>query len=219
MGVITYTLVLGAKTAIIREKIFLLRNLGLSHREIADEISHSKATVCYHLSGGQTAARKAKSRAYVGTRVGSLSKKLNLFKSRIYKSILKRKFLKIKKTARRQLADKMKLYKRRSKSSAYAKVNNINKPYGIKEVFDKIGPNPRCYLTGSRIDLTKSETYSLDHVTPISKGGTNDLKNMGIATRNANMAKNDLTVSQFVALCKLVLTNRGYHVKKIGKIE
>lgn len=208
---------MGPKTTILGKKIVLLRRQGLSYRQIAKTIPCSKATVCYHLTGGQNAAKYAQHQAYMLTGEGTISKKINSFKSRIYKPIQRPEVIRRKKTARQQIRHKMKLYKRRSRSSAYDKVNNISKPYGIKEVLNKLGPNPRCYLTGSQIDLTKSETYSLDHVSPISKGGTNDLENMGIATRNANMAKNDLTVSQFVALCKLVLINRGYHVKKIGK--
>jgi len=208
---------LGTKPTILGKKIVLLRRQGLSYRAIAKTIPCSKSTVCYHLKGGQKAAKQAQHRAYMLTGEGAVSKKINSFKSRIYKLIQKREFFKRKKTARQQVRHKMKLYRRRSRSSSYDRVNNINKPYGIKEVLGKLGSNPRCYLTGSQIDLAKSETYSLDHVTPISKGGTNDLENMGLATRNANMAKNDLTVSQFVALCKQVLINRGYHVKKIGK--
>ena len=53
---------------------------------------------------------------------------------------------------------------------------------------------------------------------PTSKGGKNTLENLGLATQDANMAKNDMLLEDFLELCKSVLTNHGYAIelKKTG---
>ena len=81
----------------------------------------------------------------------------------------------------------------KNRKRSFGKVNNIEKEYGIKELLEKLGDNPRCYLTGDQIDLEDSASYNFDHIVPVSKGGTNDLSNLGICTKAANAAKNDLT--------------------------
>ena len=62
-----------------------------------------------------------------------------------------------------------------------------------------------CYLTGRPIDLNKSRSYHLDHIVPRSRGGDDSLDNCQIACREANQAKGDLLVEEFVALCKKVV--------------
>jgi len=74
--------------------------------------------------------------------------------------------------------------------------------------------NPYCYLTGEKIDLDKTETYSLDHIIPLSRGGTRSIENMGLTIRCANQAKNSMLVVEFLELCKKVLIYNGYEVVK-----
>lgn len=49
----------------------------------------------------------------------------------------------------------------------------------------------------------------------VSKGGTNDLSNLGITIPIANYSKSDLTVEEYLELCKKVLEHYGYTVNKI----
>jgi CRISPR/Cas system Type II protein with McrA/HNH and RuvC-like nuclease domain len=72
----------------------------------------------------------------------------------------------------------------------------------------------KCYLTGRAINIENSEEYELDHIIPVSKGGSCELTNMGIACVAANQAKKDLSVEEFIQLCKEVCENFGYEVKK-----
>ena len=58
---------------------------------------------------------------------------------------------------------------------------------------NKFGTKTKCYLTGTPIDLEKDD-YCFDHIIPVSKGGSNDLSNLGITTPAANYSKSDLTV-------------------------
>lgn len=58
----------------------------------------------------------------------------------------------------------------------------------------------KCYLTGTPIDLTKND-YCFDHIVPVSKGGTNELSNLGVTIPSANYSKQ-------------VLEHHGYTVSK-----
>lgn len=95
------------------------------------------------------------------------------------------------------------------------KNKRVNHVFTASEFKEKIINNPICYLTGRSIDLLKSDTYHCDHIIPIAKGGTCELKNMGLACKEANMAKSDLTLEEFLVLCKEVLIKNGYKVEKI----
>jgi 5-methylcytosine-specific restriction endonuclease McrA len=61
--------------------------------------------------------------------------------------------------------------------------------------------NYRCALSGE--ELTP-ETASLDHKTPITRGGSNHISNIQIVTQHVNAAKGTMTVEEFVAVCRKV---------------
>lgn len=82
------------------------------------------------------------------------------------------------------------------------------------DIINKFGTKTKCYLTGTPIDLEK-DNYCFDHIVPVSKGGTNDLSNLGITIPIANYSKSDLTVEEYLELCKKVLEHYGYTVNKI----
>lgn len=71
----------------------------------------------------------------------------------------------------------------------------------------------KCYLTGTPIDLTKDD-YCFDHIVLVSKGGTNELSNLGVTIPSANYSKHDLTIEEYLSLCKQVLEHHGYTVSK-----
>ena len=93
------------------------------------------------------------------------------------------------------------------------KGNLANKCY-YKDVLTYLnGTNVKCYLTGTPIDLTKDD-YCFDHIVPVSKGGTNELSNLGVTIPSANYSKHDLTIEEYLSLCKQVLEHHGYTVSK-----
>lgn len=93
---------------------------------------------------------------------------------------------------------------------------NVARDFTTKEVLQKIGDNPTCYLTGLPIDLSKPRSYHFDHIIPTSRGGSNDINNLGICSKEANLSKRDLTPDEFINLCKLVLEHNGYNVEKLA---
>ena len=196
------------------ESIVRLRKKGKTYDEIVKVLGCAKSTVSYHCGEDQRSKAYQRSKKFNQTADGIVSSKLSNFKTSTKSVKLKR--------GRRRLSphnlfrNKVKQFKSRLKRSrGKAKVNNIKVDYNYKEVKKKIGENPICYLTGKPINLDDREEYNFDHINPVSKGGTNDLKNLGLSTAKANKAKSDLTVKEFILLCGEVLEHHGYKVKKI----
>jgi len=75
----------------------------------------------------------------------------------------------------------------------------------FRELIPKFIENPYCYLTGDIIDLTKSDTFQLDHIIPKSKGGSNSPDNIGLATKNTNQSKSDMSIEEYFVQCEKVL--------------
>lgn len=59
----------------------------------------------------------------------------------------------------------------------------------------------RCALTGRRLT---PDSASLDHMVPISRGGTHCLPNAQVLHKDVNRAKGTLTNEEFIALCREV---------------
>lgn len=180
-----------------KEKILKLRAEGKTYNEIQEELGCSKSVISYHCSEAGNEKRRVLERNKTDSH--KLSRKVSAFKCRISRTIFRAK---------------LKTFKRRHwKSRTHTKVNNISQNYTTKDVLEKFGDNPVCYLTGTPIDLNKPETYQFDHIIPASKGGTNDLSNLGICIRAANYAKNDLDLEELYILCENILSHRD-RVKK-----
>jgi CRISPR/Cas system Type II protein with McrA/HNH and RuvC-like nuclease domain len=90
-----------------------------------------------------------------------------------------------------------------------------SKYFDRKKIKDYLDSVDKCYLTGRKIDTLDVTTYEFDHIIPLSKGGTSSFENLGIAKPEANRAKYDLSVEEFIELCKDVLINFGYTVNKM----
>lgn len=86
--------------------------------------------------------------------------------------------------------------------------------FSLEELKSKIGNDPRCYLTNESIDLSRPDTYSLDHKLSIARGGGSELENAELIKLDVNLAKHTKTVEEFLDLCRRVLINNGYDVTK-----
>lgn len=75
----------------------------------------------------------------------------------------------------------------------------------LENLIKKFGEYPKCYLTGEPIDLNNANEYSLDHITPLSKGGKNTLDNCGLITKDVNQFKSDMKLEDLYSICELIL--------------
>jgi hypothetical protein len=94
------------------------------------------------------------------------------------------------------------LVKRFRTHNRYGKLGWIDdsKDTWVKKLSDQ---NFRCALSG--ITLT-SKNVSIDHINPISKGGTNDMLNLRLLDREVNLARRVMSDIEFLDLCEKVTT-------------
>jgi len=69
----------------------------------------------------------------------------------------------------------------------------------ILEMIERQGH--RCALTGA---VLTPNTASIDHIVPLVRGGKHHPDNAHVVTRDVNRMKGQLTVAEFVGVCRLV---------------
>lgn len=193
-----------------KENILKLRAEGKSYNEICEELGCSKGTVAYHLGEGQREKSNQRNSNY---------RKKNPLQNRIYgfkhnnkpKNVIRKKDN--KRGKQRALNTATRDFQRRDGSKLLSSA-----PYSFneKDVLKKFGENPTCYLTGKQLDWNDTFNWNFDHVIPATRGGDNSFENLQVASRVANNSKNDLTLEEFLLLCKEVLEHHGYEVNKIN---
>ena len=198
----------------LRSQILYLRRQGKSYAEISSILNCSKSTISYHLSETGKEKNQIRTTKWKKSGRGVLSRRVSMFLSTSAEKRSKgrRRVRKARMASRDLFRNKVKLFKKRDKGG-YAKKVKVKTPFNVKDVVKKIGPNPHCYLTGRKVDLKDSSSFNLDHIIPVSKGGSNDLENLGITYPKANTAKSNMSVNEFVRLCAEVVKWRG---KKLG---
>lgn len=92
-----------------------------------------------------------------------------------------------------------KKYKYNKKAAGKLTVNTIQLVY--EDNIKKFG-TLTCYLCKKPIDMqlkffNKITSEHLEHKTPLSRGGTNDYENLGIACSRCNIRKKDKTVAEY----------------------
>ena len=86
--------------------------------------------------------------------------------------------------------------------------------FSYKDILKKFGEETTCYLTGEKINLLSSEDYNLDHIIPRSRGGYNELDNLGITLGIVNQMKHALLVPELLYWCEKILIHHGYNITK-----
>jgi len=179
----------------LKDDILSLRAEGKSYNQISKILKCSKSVISYHCGNGSE-----KRRVLFNTKNRTpICKKVSKFKTRCSR------------VNYQGIRSKLKTFKRRSVlpgNKTNTIVNSIDKNYTCKDVINKIGENPICYLTGAPINLDDSASYHLDHIIPTSRGGSNNLDNLQICLRDVNLAKGQLMIEEFYELCESVLRYR-----------
>ena len=103
-------------------------------------------------------------------------------------------------------------------SVSHFRCNNTPKDerlsYSYHDVLKHLGGKiTTCYLTGTTINI-ETDDYQLDHIIPVSRGGTNKIKNCGITIPIANQMKTDMTVCELLDMCEKILIHHNYKVTK-----
>ena len=184
----------------MKEKIMQLRQAGLSYKAISNQLSCSKSLVNYYCVDDQenskTRRNKRRDENPGLEAVERFSRK---------KSHCTRRFKAI--PTIKDVREKVRSFRRREGS----KVTSIKEGaiFTYHKMLEVYADQQRCYLTGRPIDLMNTNTYSLDHIIPATRGGDNSFENMGIACPQANWAKSDMTLDEFVQLCVEVVENFG----------
>lgn len=188
----------------LKDEIIKLKNENqeLSYRKIALILNCSKSLVEFHLN--ENSRNRSKNRVYkTRSSQHSYVRKIETFLSTNIPLKTKKD---ISKSVIKAIGDKISDFCRNRTTKKRETVS-----FTSKDVIAKFGENPKCYLTGKPIDLSKSRSYNFDHIIPASKGGTNTLDNLGICIKEANIAKSDLSYDDFIQLCRDVI---NHHDKK-----
>ena len=171
----------------MKDKILNLRLEGKSYNEIVNILKCSKSLVAYYCGNNQK--EKTKERVKKFRDSDPILKKVDNFKN-----------------SKKRLNDACKDFQSRK--------GDNKRTFSRKDILNKFGDNPKCYLTGRSIDWNDGTTFSFDHIIPVYLGGDNSLENLGLTCVDANNAKHKLTVDDFLSLCKEVLEYNGYVVSK-----
>lgn len=191
----------------LKQQILKLRNDGKSYSYIQKELQCSKGTIAYYCGTGQK--EKTEHRRILNrSKQHPLTRKVENFIKNIQQKNCNSK------TANRTI-HKI-LYQ---KIVVFSRINSKDYNYmsfTVEELLQKIGNHPACSLTGRPIDLLDSRSYQLDHIIPRAKGGTNSLDNCQLTCREANQAKHELTLDEFVKLCREVVNHYDNQAPREG---
>jgi len=183
----------------LQQKIIGLRNEGKSYNKISEELNCSKGTISYLFSKNQKEKNLERTRE---------SRKDNPILHKLYAFLNSKSYISKEKISKNKIRGI--LTSRITRFCSYKIIRKriyMEKTFTIDDILKKFSENPKCYLTGEPIDLTKPNSYQLDHIIPSSRGGDNSLQNCGLASKRANMAKTDMTHEEFIEFCRKVVNN------------
>jgi 5-methylcytosine-specific restriction endonuclease McrA len=184
----------------LKEDILRLRADGFSYSEISKTLNCSKGSISYYLGNNQKEKAKSRRRTYRKTIHGVLAIKMGMFKTKYDKGIRQKKS--------QEQRIHIILNRKRFKF-----METQTEDFTLEQLIEKIGHSPICYLTGEKIDLSNPSSFHFDHIVPTSKGGKNTLDNLGVCTAKANFSKRDMSLEEYIDLCKSVLMHNGYAFK------
>ena len=173
----------------MKEEILKLRAEGKTYNQIKEILNCSKSTISYYCGEGQK------------------EKTLNRERKRRKETVISRRVEKFQYD--RKIKDKSEDFQRKRE---FRKLGKRTLTFKWQDVIAKFGWQTNCYLTGKPINLKEPLTYHFDHKIPYSKGGSSSIDNLGIACKEANLAKSDMSVEELIEICKRILEFNGYEI-------
>lgn len=183
----------------MKDRILELRSQGKTYNQIVAILGCSKSTVAYHCEESNRIKNKERVRKRRSLEHPAVRKVENF-------------------VGRKKLKNASEKFQMRDGSGRTDSMKDVKIVFKVNDVLEKFGENPICYLTGRKIDWNDYKTYSFDHVIPASKGGSNSLDNLELTCPEVNFAKRDLSVEEFLNLCKEILEHNGYSVSNALKV-
>lgn len=177
----------------LKDQILQLRQEGKTYKEIQETLGCSKGLICYYCGDNQK--DKTYKRTQKRRKETVISQKVEAFQ--------------------RQIRDKSEDFQRERliNKKGISFLGKRNLTFRWYDVIEKYGWQTNCYLTGRPINLHETHTYHFDHKMPYSKGGSSEIENLGITCKEANLAKSNMTIEEFLQICKETLEFNGYEVK------
>jgi 5-methylcytosine-specific restriction endonuclease McrA len=140
---------------------------------------------------------------------------LKIDKQRYYRAIMSldkiNELTEWRKAYREKLKEDELFYLKR-KTREFQKRGKISKPFTHLDIINKFGEQTFCSLTGKPVYYSDPNSYQLDHIVPLSKGGHSDLSNLQIVCPMVNKMKNDIELNVFFEMCELI-TSRNNLIK------
>ncbi len=177
----------------MKEQILKLKEEGKSYNEIKAILKCSKGTISYHCGEGQ----KEKSRNR-----GRRNKSKNSLISRVSNFMCKTK--KAKSYYGKKINSATRDFQRRESYGGHGLSNSKDHSFSVNDVIEKFGEDTICYLSGEKINLIKDNHYCCDHKIPATRGGSNNIDNLGILHKVVNKMKSDLTIDEFIFWCRKI---------------
>lgn len=171
----------------LKEQVLALRQEGKTLQQIRHQLGCSLSTVAYHIYG--------KAKMSTRKRVYARRKLVGRFENKTQNSVLYSKYYQ---------------FFRIGKWRKFLQAPTFT----FQELLKALPDKPTCYLTGTPVNYADPKSYSLDHVIPSSRGGSNGLSNLKVASAIANRSKSDMTDVEFVEFCKRVLEHHGFTVSQ-----
>jgi 5-methylcytosine-specific restriction endonuclease McrA len=193
----------------LEQKILQLRSEGKTYSEISRILDCSKGTISYFC--GKDQKEKTRNRNLSLKNKNNISYVISKRIDNFYRESIKQKNI-IQETNSKlikRINDKVVCFHRERKTMKYKKTS-----FTAKDILDSYEKDPTCKLTGRKIDINNTRSWNLDHIIPVSKGGDDSFENCQITCKQANAAKNDLSLDEFLLLCSEVLVHHGYTISK-----